>query len=164
VSTSRTKSGGWLKERRKSGGVCRWCGATVPKGRFTFCGPNCVHNWKLRTDPGYLRNQVFVRDRGICAQCGLDTEALRKDKRKLDYKTRRQFEKDWGFRRHLWDADHILPVAEGGGECDLSNMRTLCLQCHRAATAALRQRLKGAAETPSAAALRSPESCSLPHS
>src|SRR5581483_7715613 len=26
---------------------------------------------------------------------------------------------------------HILPVASGGGECDLSNMRTLCLKCHR---------------------------------
>jgi hypothetical protein len=24
-----------------------------------------------------------------------------------------------------------VPVAEGGGECDLSNMRTLCLKCHR---------------------------------
>jgi hypothetical protein len=24
-----------------------------------------------------------------------------------------------------------VPVAAGGGECDLSNMRTLCLQCHR---------------------------------
>jgi hypothetical protein len=64
--------------------------------------------------------------------CGVDTEALRKDKRKLDYTARRLFEKEWGGRRHLWDADHILPVAKGGGECDLSNMRTLCLHCHRA--------------------------------
>jgi hypothetical protein len=24
-----------------------------------------------------------------------------------------------------------VPVVEGGGECDLSNMRTLCLKCHR---------------------------------
>jgi 5-methylcytosine-specific restriction endonuclease McrA len=40
----------------------------------------------------------------------------------------------------LWDADHIVPVAEGGGECDLANMRTLCLKCHRAATLALVKR------------------------
>jgi hypothetical protein len=33
-----------------------------------------------------------------------------------------------------------VPVAEGGGECDLANMRTLCLKCHRAATAALLKR------------------------
>ena len=62
--------------------------------------------------------------------CGLDTEALRKDKRKLDYRARREFEREWGFRRSLWDADHIVPVAQGGGECGLENMRTLCLKCH----------------------------------
>jgi 5-methylcytosine-specific restriction endonuclease McrA len=99
-----------------------------------------VHEWKLRTNPGYLREQVFARDRGVCAACGLDTEALRKDKRKLDWRARREFERDWGGRRNLWDADHIVPVVEGGGECDLSNMRTLCLRCHRAATAELRKR------------------------
>ncbi len=100
-----------------------------------------MHQWKLRTDPSYLRDQVFARDRGVCAECGIDTEALRKNKRKLDYAARRVFEKEWGLRRHLWDADHIVPVVEGGGECDLSNMRTLCLKCHRAVTAALRKRL-----------------------
>jgi 5-methylcytosine-specific restriction endonuclease McrA len=90
-----------------------------------------VHEWKLRTNPGYLREQVFARDHGVFGMCGVDTEQLRKDKRKLDFKARRQFEKDWGTRRHLWDADHIVPVAEGGGECDLTNMRTLCIACHR---------------------------------
>jgi 5-methylcytosine-specific restriction protein A len=121
--------------------VCRWCGAEVPKGRFTFCGAVCVHEWRLRTDPGYLREQVFARDHGVCSLCGTDTELLRKDKRKLDIRARRQFEKDWGGRRNLWDADHIVPVVEGGGECDLANMRTLCLHCHRLKTALLRQRL-----------------------
>jgi 5-methylcytosine-specific restriction protein A len=138
VSTRRTKPGGWAESRRRQ--PCRWCRAEVPQPRFTFCSDACVHEWKLRTDPGYLRAQVFLRDRGVCAQCGLDTEALRKDKRKLDYAARRRFEKDWGRRGHLWDADHIVPVAEGGGECGLANMRTLCLKCHRAATAALRKR------------------------
>ena len=126
-----------MKRQRRP---CRRCGAEVPKRRVTFCSDSCVHDWRLRTDPGYLRVQVFERDHGVCAQCGLDTEALRRDKRKLDYAARRQFEKDWGPRRHFWDADHILPVVEGGGECDLSNMRTLCLKCHRAATAALAAR------------------------
>lgn len=50
---------------------------------------------------------------------------------------------EWGTnRKSLWDADHIVPVVEGGGECDLSNIRTLCLRCHRAMTAALRARRK----------------------
>ena len=123
--------------------VCRWCGSPVPRGRFTFCGAPCVHEWRLRTDPTYLRERVFERDRGVCADCGLDTEALRRDKRKLDYNSRRQFETVWGkARRSLWDADHVLPVAEGGGECDLANLRTLCLVCHRHATAALLARLR----------------------
>jgi hypothetical protein len=51
----------------------------------------------------------------------------------------------WGLksinRRTLWDADHIVPVAEGGGACDLSNIRTLCLICHRDATRQLRSRM-----------------------
>jgi 5-methylcytosine-specific restriction enzyme A len=142
VSTLRKKPGGWVKRSEQT--TCRWCGAAIPRGRFTFCGAACVDEWRLRTDPGYLRGQVFARDRGVCTVCGLDTEVLRKEKRKLDYASRRQFEKEWGPRRNLWDADHIIPVAEGGGECDLSNMRTLCLKCHRAATAQLRRRLRAA--------------------
>ncbi len=141
MSTRRASPGGWV-DRRTSPRFCRRCGKPVPKGRYTFCGPECVDAWKLRTDPGYLRGRVFARDHGVCALCGLDTEALRKDKRKLDYRARREFEKRWGRRRNLWDADHVIAVAEGGGECDLSNMRTLCLECHRQATAALRARLE----------------------
>lgn len=40
-----------------------------------------------------------------------------------------------------WDADHIVPVAEGGGECDLDNYRTLCHPCHKLVTAELAARL-----------------------
>ena len=125
---------------------CRWCGGAVTGRRVNFCSASCVHEWKLRTSPGYLREQVFARDRGVCAVCGTDTEALRKDKRKLDWRARREFEREWGGRRNLWDADHIVPVVEGG-ECDLSNMRTLCLRCHRAATAELLRRRIGGSKS-----------------
>jgi 5-methylcytosine-specific restriction endonuclease McrA len=147
----RTKAGGWVKpgeiERGESGRpLCRWCRAETPPRRRTFCSDACVHEWRLRTDPSYLREQVFRRDAGVCAQCGVNTTALRKDMRRLDFAARRRFLKEWGLteksRKSLWDADHIVPVAEGGGQCDLTNMRTLCLRCHRAATAALRERLK----------------------
>jgi 5-methylcytosine-specific restriction enzyme A len=89
---------------------------------------------------------VFARDHGVCAKCGVDTIALRRDMRKLDFAARRQLLRQWklrdGSRKSLWDADHIVPVAEGGGQCNLSNMRTLCLLCHAEATAALRERLR----------------------
>ncbi len=140
MSTRRVSAGGWVKRERRP---CRWCGAEVSGRRLTFCSDACVHEWRLRTDPGYLRAQVFARGHGVCALCGLDTEALRRDKRKLDYRAHRAFEKDWGGRRSLWDADPFIPVVEGGGVCGLSNMRTLCLRCHRAVTAELRLRLHG---------------------
>jgi len=41
---------------------------------------------------------------------------------------------------HTWEADHIVPVVEGGGLCGLENYRTLCLSCHRRETAELAKR------------------------
>ncbi len=45
------------------------------------------------------------------------------------------------LRRRLWEMDHVVPVAEGGGSCGLDNLRTLCWRCHARESAALRQRL-----------------------
>jgi 5-methylcytosine-specific restriction endonuclease McrA len=36
-----------------------------------------------------------------------------------------------------WEADHIVPVCDGGGVCGLDNYRTLCVRCHKADTARL---------------------------
>ena len=69
MSTSRTMAGGWVERKR---GLCRWCNLEVPPGRFTFCSEFCVDEWKLRTNPGYLREKVLERDKGICALCGVD--------------------------------------------------------------------------------------------
>jgi hypothetical protein len=44
------------------------------------------------------------------------------------------------LKHSLWQADHIRPVVEGGGGCGLDNYRTLCLRCHKRATAALATR------------------------
>jgi 5-methylcytosine-specific restriction endonuclease McrA len=90
----------------------------VPKGRLNWCGEACIHEHKLRSNPGYLRAQTWKRDRGICASCGVDCKAA-----KLG-----------------WQADHIIPVVEGGGECGLDNIRTLCTPCHRRETASLAAR------------------------
>ena len=47
---------------------------------------------------------------------------------------------------HLWQADHIVPVVEGGGECGLENIRTLCTSYHKSETAKLRKRMAGKPE------------------
>lgn len=126
--------------------LCRWCSMEVPAPRRTFCSEWCVHEWRLRTDPGYLRDRVLARDRGICALCRVDTHSAWLRIKKARGERRVIALRDWGLARmirsSLWDADHIVPVVEGGGECDLSNIRTLCLKCHRQATSELRQRLR----------------------
>ncbi len=153
MSTTRTIVGGWVDRNsvpRGPGGrgLCRWCALEVPKRRFTFCSEYCVHEWKLRSQPQYLRGQVYQRDRGICASCGVDTIFEVRRLRRSRGTRRDELMKHWGLRtrlrKSLWDADHILPVIEGGGECDLDNIRTLCLRCHRAATARLRERIRKA--------------------
>ncbi|MBV9769050.1 MAG: HNH endonuclease [Bryobacterales bacterium] len=124
--------------------LCRWCSLEVPKGRHTFCSEWCVEEWRLRTDPGYLRDKVLERDRGVCALCGVDCLQTEQQLKRLRGTGRLKAFLDWGLRagsrKSLWDADHIVAVVEGGGECDLENIRTLCLKCHRAATAELRKR------------------------
>lgn len=153
MSTVRIMPGGWVDRRShprgsNGRGLCRWCSLEVPRGRFTFCSGYCVHEWKLRSQPAYLRDQVLQRDAGLCALCAVDTLAAMRQLRRSRGSRRQQLLEHWGLssfhRKSLWDADHIVPVSEGGGECDLDNIRTLCLRCHRAATAQLRERSRRA--------------------
>lgn len=130
--------GGWADKDALPKGpngrcLCRWCQLEVPAGRQTFCSAFCVEEWKLRSDTSHLRERVFERDKGICALCGANCIAEYAHIRRLRGAARLRAAADWGLkgRKSLWDADHIVPVMEGGGECDLSNMRTLCLKCHR---------------------------------
>ncbi len=130
--------------------LCRQCGVEVPKGRRTFCGEACVDRWKLKTDPSYARSRVGKRDKGRCARCGLRCKDLEKGldllgqvlkrlgRPRLFSEIRRTLKSRgrWSF----WDADHILPVAQGGGGCDLDNFQTLCVWCHREKTASAARR------------------------
>ncbi len=155
LSTRRTMAGGRAEvatlQRGDEGRVlCRWCAVEVPRGRRTFCSAPCVDAWRIRTSPSYLRQQVFLRDRGICARCTVDTLAARRIIGAARGARRQNLLALWGLvrlsRKSLWDADHIVPVVEGGGECDLANLRTLCLHCHRVVTESLRARRRAARE------------------
>lgn len=139
--TSRTLAGaGWVDPKSLPRGpegrpLCRYCDRECAVGRRTFCsgarasfvyrdgayvaaGHGCVHEHCLRSDPGYARKCVWARDRGQCALCQSVS----------------------GHRSGAWQADHIVPVIEGGGACGLENLRTLCTPCHRLETAALAAR------------------------
>jgi len=130
--------------------LCRHCGEEVPKRRRTFCSELCVERWRIKTDPSFLRSLVWKRDRGLCARCGLKCRDLEKSLKLLrQVLVRLGHPKAYGNLRSLmkiqsrhtfWDADHIRAVAEGGGECGLENMQTLCLWCHRDKTAEMRRR------------------------
>lgn len=135
--------------------ICLVCKtAECPPRRSTFCSPECAKTWNIRSNPGLVRQYIFDRDNGICAACGIDC---------LGAENRFRHAPEWvkgspdgmaiaqrwaeKFRRrargtgHLWQADHIIPVIEGGGECGLENYRTLCTDCHKSETAALRKRM-----------------------
>lgn len=167
MSTNRTsRQAGWVDPRKLPKGpngrnLCRQCGEEVPKGRRTFCSDECVDLWKIKTDPGHVRIMVFRRDQGVCASCGIDTTKIKGLMREILDRSGEVLGVEvtpyvWsqsanGFiqgikdllprnRTTFWDADHIIPVVEGGGECDLDNYRTLCYWCHQRVTAELARR------------------------
>lgn len=158
--TRRAIRGGDRPPRRDASGrpLCRECGGPVRAPRRSYCSEKCVETLKIRTSPSAARESVFERDFGVCAACGTNTQALRERLRRYRRRRPRPEVVDEArelargfeiaievvearpivvFRRSLWEADHVVPVAEGGGGCGLDNLRTLCIPCHRAATAEL---------------------------
>jgi hypothetical protein len=85
------------------------CGTPLSDKKIKWASADCSNNAYIKFaiikgDIRIIRREVFKRDRGICNQCG-----------SLDSR---------------WQADHINPVCEGGGACELDNLQTLCLSCH----------------------------------
>ena len=155
----RTRKGGWVdpsKLTRNDDGrpQCRWCTGSVQAPRRTFCCDECVHQHRIRTNTKYMRLCVYKRDAAICAECQQDTKKIAREAKqyrnqaqwKQYYELLEQYSiptkrKVWtrGFGGGLWDADHIVAVKDGGGDCGLENIRTLCIKCHKANTALQRK-------------------------
>ena len=131
----------WGKPDRNADGkpICRWCRGPVVAPRRTFCGDTCVHEWKIRSSPWYVRREVKKRDKGICQLCGFNVvKAHREWTRAKPSAGDRAARRAWRQARPRWEADHIVPVADGGGECGLENYRLLCRGCHVRVTVAWR--------------------------
>ena len=132
--------------RKVNEGLCRWCKKIIfEKKKRAFCSDECHQEHLMRSNISYLRQCVFKRDNGICSICKTDCEELKLKcesilaqegkyqllvfLKKLDFPTGRIK----GFinrNQSFWDADHIVPVKDGGGGCGLEGMRTLCAACH----------------------------------
>lgn len=148
--------------------LCKVCRNEVPKGRRrTICSEECSEQLHIMGNPSYVRYKLLERDKGICAECGIDcdrvdslrwyVERIRPRFVSLAYRMFKSFMLRHGLLNKwrqenptvnvpfpyesCWQADHIVPVAEGGGLCGLDNYRTLCKGCHDKETARLMQRL-----------------------
>lgn len=116
--------------------VCPQCGEGKPSPIFGgLCSMPCRERWSLDRSPQLQRDRIFKRDRGVCAACGIDTEALLQTASSDEMRA-------LGFVVHepwiepLWNMDHIVEVAMGGGgPFNPSNLQSLCSPCHRSKTA-----------------------------
>ena len=135
---------------------CKWCGTPIADGsrRSSWCSEACNNEFLIRWNGQTISRRVEKRDHCICAKCGIDVSFVHAWKRKIQRTTGDiygrwstetvQAKQQWGpWHRHtgqLWEADHIVPVVEGGGCCGLDNYRTLCIRCHKEDTAELAAR------------------------
>lgn len=92
----------------------------------------------IRTGSGMARF-MRKRDKGVCALCSLDCQALKRQYKKLLTKQERiDFKVQHGIPAsrsgRFWDIDHIVPVVEGGGSSGPENLRSLCIPCHQRIT------------------------------
>jgi 5-methylcytosine-specific restriction endonuclease McrA len=127
--------------------------------RRTFCGDVCVHEWKIRSSPSYVRQQVKKRDKGTCQLCGFNVvKAHRAWSRAKPPAGDRAARRAWRARRPRWEADHIVPVADGGGECGLENYRLLCRPCHVSVTVAWRVNRASSSQLPASSRSKLPAS------
>ena len=156
------------------GRLCAYCAGKLSTASrnngviSTYCSKECAEEGRLKRGGMYastqIRTQVFALEGGVCRLCGVDAHALYTRIASLAPAERLNAlcNAHWklpmsskGLERLLqnpkegdfWQADHIQAVAEGGGGCDLENLRTLCTPCHSVETEKLRGRLKLAGPT-----------------
>ena len=115
---------------------------------------------QVRASSTAVRQQLFELEHGVCVKCGVDahkvyaaTKVLHPHDRAAHIQASPFANCSLAMRQRMvnepspglfWQADHIVPVVEGGGQCSLFNYRTLCTPCHAAETSALRDRLRRA--------------------
>jgi len=139
---------------------CRWCwGAISNRRRQTWCGDDCVREYREHHDWKFARKAVFKRDQGVCRLCGTDVAWLSEVVHWLrignpefwntpimapGLKTGKPcLVRPWLLLSHgllgcstfrdPWECDHIEAKADGGPDHP-DNLRLLCIRCHKERT------------------------------
>ena len=136
-----------LFERDK--GVCAMCGVDSEKAKRR--AEAASSHWWSRWHGFYARIESWHRRHGwnVVVPDFLNAKNDRFEcwsprvRSAMDKRLNAMRAEGWNVHRQSswWEADHIVPVVEGGGQCDLSNFRTLCVRCHWKVTRELRARL-----------------------
>lgn len=98
----------------QKGDVCACgCGVKLTGRQKRWASESCSQNAYfncaiIKGSSSIIRKVLYSEQGGYCQNCGT-------------YDTK-------------WQADHKLPVAFGGGGCDLTNFQTLCEDCHKKKT------------------------------
>ncbi|XP_038206056.1 DNA annealing helicase and endonuclease ZRANB3 isoform X1 [Arvicola amphibius] len=116
-----------------------------------FCSLKCQEEFWIRSNNSYLRAQVFAAEHGVCQLCGVNAQELFLRVRDAPKSQRKSLlDATWTEKLpleqlnemlrnpgegHFWQVDHIKAVYEGGGQCSLDNLQTLCTVCHKERTA-----------------------------
>lgn len=101
-------------DERQDGIHCVMCRNKLEGRQRKYCSWDCEYDYKAikykwKSQQQNRRN-AFKRDKNICKMC---------NKKYTDEQL---------------IADHILPIALGGGEFDLDNIQTLCIECNKIKT------------------------------
>ncbi|WP_299427980.1 HNH endonuclease signature motif containing protein [uncultured Meiothermus sp.] len=130
--------------RKREKGVCQVCGTDTRKLKSSL-----MNLWKAAAQIGrghrlHKNLYRFAEYKGLAGQyaelaerlsrCGFHGFASELPK---SWRPR----KAWKKPSDMWEADHILPVVEGGTHAP-GNLRTLCQPCHKQMTRALATKRK----------------------
>jgi hypothetical protein len=148
------------------GKACAWCSSNLTQAqriaKAVYCSQDCAETGRLRRGgwaSSAIRSAMFALEAGVCQKCNINAHAFYEQIMALEPAERlnRYQSAKWRLpasnkayhgmlkdpkEGDFWQVDHKVAVAEGGGNCGLENLRTLCVPCHREETEKLRVRLK----------------------